>query len=81
MDTYLHIARAPLPWRSAADLTECGKPIAEHRVVSRETATVWITAVGQQRAGLEICMTCANASGHWARALTEKAPSDAPGAT
>jgi hypothetical protein len=47
-----HIARAALPWRTAPDLTECGKPISElgDRVVSREVVEARIKAIGQQRA-------------------------------
>lgn len=59
-----HITRAVLPWRIAADLTECGKNVAEYvgRLVTREEAAARIKAIGQKRAAFSLCMTCADTS-------------------
>lgn len=62
-----HISRLPLPWREHADLTECGKPIAElaARVVTRAEVEARIKRVGKQRAAFTTCMTCAQTSDRW----------------
>jgi hypothetical protein len=59
-----HITRAVLPWRTSADLTECGKPVAElaGRLVTRDEAAARIKRIGQQRAAFSLCMTCASTS-------------------
>jgi len=59
-----HITRAVLPWRTEADLTECGKPTADiaGRLVTREEASARIKRIGQQRAAYTLCMTCATTS-------------------
>lgn len=59
-----HITRNILPWRTSADLTECGKPVADlaGRLVTREEATARIKRIGQKRAAFSLCMTCASTS-------------------
>jgi hypothetical protein len=59
-----HITRAVLPWRTEADLTECGKDVAVFagRLVTREEAAARIKRIGQKRAAFSLCMTCASAS-------------------
>lgn len=66
-----HIARTPLPWRTAPDLTECGKVITDlnGRVVSRADIEARIRVVGKKRAAFETCMTCADAADRWAHRL------------
>lgn len=59
-----HITRAVLPWRTGADLTQCGKPVTSlaGRLVTREDAVTRIKRIGQQRAAFTLCMTCASTS-------------------
>lgn len=59
-----HITRAVLPWRTAADMTECGKDAAKflNRLVTREEASARIRRVGQKRAAFSLCMTCVSTS-------------------
>lgn len=59
-----HILRAPLPWRTAADLTECGKAASDlaGRLVTRDEAAARITRIGKVRAAFTLCITCAETS-------------------
>lgn len=59
-----HITRAVLPWRSTADLTECGKDVADFpgRLVTREEASARIKRIGQRRSMFSLCMTCVSTS-------------------
>lgn len=59
-----HITRVVLPWRSAPELTECGKPVTglTDRLVTRAEAASRIQRVGKQRAAFSLCMTCASTS-------------------
>jgi hypothetical protein len=59
-----HISRAILPWRSTADLTECGKDVASYpgRIVTREEAAARIKRIGQRRSMFSLCMTCVSTS-------------------
>jgi hypothetical protein len=59
-----HITRAVLPWRTAADMTECGKDAVKFpgRLVTRDEASARIKKVGQKRAAFSLCMTCADTS-------------------
>jgi hypothetical protein len=59
-----HITRALLPWRTSADLTECGKSVAAlgERLVTRDEAFALIAKIGQKRAAFEMCMTCVEVS-------------------
>lgn len=62
-----HISRRRLPWRTEADLTECGKPIRElaGRVVTREEVERRVKQIGRQRTAFSTCMTCADTSNRW----------------
>lgn len=64
-----HIARPPLPWRTGADLTECGKPITEFagRVITRDDMLQRIRDSGKQRVAFSTCMTCVDTSNRWTR--------------
>jgi hypothetical protein len=56
-----HLPRATLPWRTAPDLTECGKPIADlpaERVITVAALQKRIRDVGKQRAAFTACVTC-----------------------
>lgn len=59
-----HITRPVLPWRTSADLTECGKDTADcpDRLVTREEAEKRIKRIGQKRAAFSLCMTCVETS-------------------
>jgi len=59
-----HITRAVLPWRTTADMTECGKDVADFagRLVTRQEASARIKRVGQRRAMFSLCMTCVSTS-------------------
>jgi hypothetical protein len=59
-----HILRAALPWRTAAELTECGKPQSDlaNRVVTRAEAADRIRRLGKERASFGLCMTCWSAA-------------------
>lgn len=59
-----HITRAVLPWRTTADLTECGKDVARlvDRIVTRDDAYARIKRMGQKRASFTLCMICAETS-------------------
>lgn len=45
-----HVTRPPLPWRTDAHVTECGKPLDQ--LVAR------VQELGQKRAAYSTCMTC-----------------------
>jgi hypothetical protein len=56
-----HLARVPLPWRPAAELTECGKQLADfpaERIVSIAWLQARIRDAGKQRAAFSTCMVC-----------------------
>lgn len=63
-----HIARLPLPWRTEADYTECGKPLADYatdRLVTADEVQARIKRIGKQRAAFTVCMTCADTVFRW----------------
>jgi hypothetical protein len=63
-----HLARPPLPWRHAADLTECGIPLANldpTRVITAAALDRRIRDLGQQRTAYTTCMTCWSTAGRW----------------
>lgn len=65
-----HIARTPLPWRTADQaLTECGRPVTDVAAfVTREDAIARWKRDGAQRAAYTLCMTCVettNRHGTW----------------
>lgn len=56
-----HVARPPLPWRSADQaLTECGQRAADTSVIDLDELAARWRRLGQQRASLTVCMTCFN---------------------
>lgn len=62
-----HLTRPPLPWRDA-DLTRCGRPVAELRddaVISFDGAKALIDRHGKQRAAFMLCMVCAQGGSPW----------------
>ena len=61
-----HILRPRLPWRNAdADMTECWLNAAKVATLSREAHSLRIRDLGQQRAAMITCMTCADTSKRW----------------
>lgn len=63
-----HLPRTPLPWRTAADRTECGKPISDFepsRIISVATLERRIQDMGKQRAAFTACMTCMSTADRW----------------
>ena len=61
-----HILRPRLPWRNAdADMTECGLNAAKVATLSRDAHSLRIRDLGQQRAAMLTCMTCADTSKRW----------------
>lgn len=55
-----HIPRRALPWRTA-ELTECGKPLADfppERITTVEDVQKLVREIGAQRASFGVCMTC-----------------------
>lgn len=60
-----HVARQPLPWRTEAQLTECGKEIADldpDRVITIDELFARIRRLGQMRSAYTTCMTCFEAA-------------------
>jgi hypothetical protein len=64
-----HIVRAVLPWRDTADLTECGRPVADvaGRLISRDEAKSRVKNLGRVRAAFTLCITCASTSDRYNR--------------
>jgi len=60
-----HVQRPVPPWR-AATLTECGKTIAGHPTITREEMLLLVKRLGQQRASMQLCMTCWSTAARWA---------------
>lgn len=52
-----HIERGPVPWRMV-ELTECGLPVANHPVITRDTFIARLREWGQQRTRFTVCQTC-----------------------
>lgn len=66
-DPLRHIVRPSLPWRDA-DLTRCGRPIAElvpAAVVTFDQARAIVDKHGKRRAAFLLCMTCADGVAPW----------------
>jgi hypothetical protein len=55
-----HVLRPPLPWREASSvLTECGlHPATGMPVLTVPGFVAMVKHLGQQRASLQVCMTC-----------------------
>lgn len=63
-----HVARPALPWRTSADLTECGKEIARiepARILTIEQLAARVADLGQKRAAYTTCMTCWETADRW----------------
>lgn len=63
-----HLPRQALPWRTEADRTECGKPLADlpaDRVISVEVLQKRIRDVGKTRAAMTTCITCMQTANRW----------------
>lgn len=58
-----HILRVPLPWREASEITECGLEAVRGQFITREAFVQRVKELGQQRAALLTCMTCAQTAG------------------
>ena len=55
-----HILRELLPWQRGEAGTECGRPVAEFAaVLTRDQAIAKFRALGQTRATMTTCVTCA----------------------
>lgn len=53
------IRRATLPWRPIDDqLTECGKPAADHAAITFDQFIRKVRTEGKSRASMSTCMTC-----------------------
>jgi hypothetical protein len=59
-----HVQRAKLPWRDV-DLTECGLPVEDHPVITRDTFAARIREWGKERTRYTVCMTCATTAPHY----------------
>ena len=61
-----HILRPQLPWRHGdGAITECGYDAAQVKTLSREEYFERLREMGQQRAALFTCMTCADTAKRW----------------
>lgn len=53
-----HVQRGALPWREV-ELTECGLPVEDHPVITRNSYIARLREWGQQRTRFTVCRTCA----------------------
>lgn len=62
-----HILRPTLPWRSPKDgaITECGYDATKVKTLTRAEYFQRLKDLGQQRAAMVTCMTCANTARRW----------------
>ena len=60
-----HIARPNLPWREPAHLIECGHSAGKVPTITRDEYQQRLKDLGQQRAAMLTCMTCATTVGRW----------------
>jgi hypothetical protein len=61
-----HILRPALPWRSTEGaLTECGYDASKTKTLTRPEYFQRLKDLGQQRAAMLTCMTCANTARQW----------------
>jgi hypothetical protein len=62
-----HIVRQRLPWRHDDEgvITECGLDAAEVSVIERDEFFQRVKDLGQQRAAMFTCMTCAQTARQW----------------
>jgi hypothetical protein len=62
-----HIIRPLLPWRSQdGAITECGYDASKVKAITREAYSDRLKELGQQRAAMFTCMTCADTCRRWA---------------
>lgn len=61
-----HIARAHLPWRHCAEITECGYDASKVKTITREEYRQRRKDMGQQRCAVLTCMTCSSTVDRWA---------------
>jgi hypothetical protein len=52
-----HVARPPLPWRDS-HLTECGRPLGDLPIISRDELESRLTNWGKRRTAMATCITC-----------------------
>ena len=60
-----HILRPQLPWRTDAGITECGFNASKVQTLTRADYFVRLKDMGQQRAAMFTCMTCADTARRW----------------
>lgn len=61
-----HVKRPRPPWRADDARTECGKDIADVRlVISRDQLVAKVKDQGRRRAALSTCMTCLETATRW----------------
>jgi hypothetical protein len=59
-----HVERGALPWRQV-ELTECGLPVADHPVITRDAYVARYKAWGRERTMFTVCRTCANTAANY----------------
>ena len=61
-----HIVRPQLPWRRGdGAITECGYDASQVKAITRDEYFKRLQDMGQQRAALFTCMTCASTAQRW----------------
>jgi hypothetical protein len=60
-----HILRPQLPWRRDAGITECGYNAEKVSTLTRDEYFARVKDLGQQRAAMVTCMTCADTARRW----------------
>jgi hypothetical protein len=61
-----HVARQPVPWRTGALLTECGREIDDDtRLIDHGELATRVRDLGQRRAAFSTCMTCWDTARRW----------------
>lgn len=60
-----HILRPQLPWRNEPGMTECGYDASKVPTLTRNEYAARLKELGQQRAAMLTCMTCASTSERW----------------
>lgn len=60
-----HILRPQLPWRNGGGITECGYNADKVPTLTRDQYIDRVKDMGQQRAAMFTCMTCAQTASRW----------------
>jgi hypothetical protein len=60
-----HILRPRLPWRDGPGITECGYNAEKVQTLTRADYFTRVKSMGQQRAAMLTCMTCAQTASRW----------------